>query len=66
MLDAICLETPPVMAVAITDTWEDEADKKFYEVALAANAVLVTGNTKHFPRNKRIVTPAEFLTLFGM
>src|SRR4051812_22532822 len=45
----------------------DEADNRFLECAEAAAAhYLVTGNTKHFPRefkDTRIVTPAQFLAL---
>ena len=39
----------------------DEADKKFYEVYKSGAAqYLITGNIKHFPREKAIVTPREF------
>ena len=45
----------------------DESDLPFLEVALAAEAVLVTGNTRHFPakarKGVRVVSPAEFLEL---
>lgn len=46
----------------------DEEDKKFIEVALSSNAkYIVTGNTKHFPKNSykniKIITPAEFILL---
>ena len=40
----------------------DESDRKFYDMAVACGAILITGNLKHFPLNKSfIVTPAEFL-----
>lgn len=39
----------------------DPDDQKFYDLALSTDAVLVTGNTKHFPKDKRVVTPAEYL-----
>ena len=39
----------------------DEDDRKFYDVAKASHAFLVTGNIKHFPRDSFIVTPANFL-----
>jgi uncharacterized protein len=43
----------------------DEADNRFLECAVAANAdYLVTGNAKHFPaaayQSTRIVSPADF------
>ena len=39
----------------------DETDRKFYEVAKYCDAVLITGNLKHFPKEPGIVTPGEFL-----
>ncbi len=46
----------------------DEADNRFLECALAAQAdYLVTGNKKHFPRpafeRTKVVSPAEFALL---
>ena len=42
--------------------WEyDETDKKFYEVFKFGKAkYLITGNIKHFPKEKGLVTPKEF------
>ncbi len=39
----------------------DETDRKFYEVAKFCNAVLVTGNLVHYPQDKDIILPAEFI-----
>lgn len=39
----------------------DETDRMFYDAAKAAEAILITGNTKHYPREPFIMTPAEFL-----
>ncbi len=39
----------------------DETDRKFYEVARFCNAVLVTGNLAHYPEDKNIILPAEFI-----
>jgi putative PIN family toxin of toxin-antitoxin system len=39
----------------------DETDRKFYEVAKACNAVLITGNKKHYPNEPFIKTAAQFL-----
>jgi putative PIN family toxin of toxin-antitoxin system len=39
----------------------DIKDKMFYEVAQSADAWLVTGNGRHFPKEKRVKSPAEFL-----
>jgi len=43
--------------------FDDEDDKKFYEVAKSVNAYLVTGNIKHFPKERLVVTPQEFLNI---
>lgn len=39
----------------------DAADQKFYDLALSTDAILITGNTKHYPKNSRIFTPSEYL-----
>jgi putative PIN family toxin of toxin-antitoxin system len=39
----------------------DEDDRVFYDVAKSNDAILITGNTKHFPEEDFILTPAEFL-----
>ena len=39
----------------------DETDRKFYDVAKAAGAILVTGNKKHYPDEPFIKDPAEFM-----
>ena len=46
------------------ETFADESDRVFYEVALSEEGSrLVTGNTKHFPKSPIVVTPAELLEL---
>jgi uncharacterized protein len=42
----------------------DETDRKFYEVAKYCNAILVTGNLVHYPEDKDIMLPAEFIERF--
>jgi putative PIN family toxin of toxin-antitoxin system len=39
----------------------DEQDRKFYEVAKHCDARLITGNLKHFPKDKIVVSVREFL-----
>jgi putative PIN family toxin of toxin-antitoxin system len=39
----------------------DESDRKFYEAAKIAGALLITGNTKHYPDEPFILTPAAFV-----
>jgi len=41
----------------------DEADRKFYDVAMAADALLITGNKKHYPMEPFILEPAAFLKI---
>ena len=41
----------------------DETDRKFYDLAKAADAYLITGNIKHFPQDDKIITPADFLRM---
>ena len=53
-----------VTPVAYAKPLPDEKDRAFLEAALALfdeDAVLVTGNAKHFPPAPFIVTPAEFI-----
>ncbi|MDZ7792602.1 MAG: putative toxin-antitoxin system toxin component, PIN family [Spirochaetia bacterium] len=41
--------------------FEDDEDKKFYEVAVTGGAdYLVTGNIRHFPNESLIITPKDF------
>ncbi|MCL2830380.1 MAG: putative toxin-antitoxin system toxin component, PIN family [Betaproteobacteria bacterium] len=46
-----------------SDAMIDEDDRIFYDAAKSAGAYLVTGNTKHYPGEAFIFTPAEFLAL---
>ena len=41
----------------------DESDRKFYDAATKAKAYLITGNTKHYPQEAHIVTPAQFVEI---
>ncbi|MCL2764122.1 MAG: putative toxin-antitoxin system toxin component, PIN family [Treponema sp.] len=43
---------------------QDEDDRKFYDVAMASFAYLITGNIRHYPKEPFIVTPAEFLKIY--
>lgn len=50
-----------VISEPISARFEDEEDKKFYEVAKFCNAKLITGNLKHFPKENYIMSVSEFL-----
>lgn len=54
--------------VEVDEYFPDPDDAVFFEVAMAQkgkedDTYLVTGNTRHFPVNKIVVTPTEFITL---
>ena len=40
----------------------DESDRIFYDMARFYNALLITGNKRHYPDEPFILTPAEFLS----
>lgn len=61
LLDWIESSGRSVLADPIEESFIDEADKKFYEVAKFCQAKLITGNVKHFPQDPLVVTVAEFL-----
>ena len=48
-----------------TEPFSDETDRKFYDAAKTNGAVLITGNTKHYPDQPFILTPHEFLQTLG-
>jgi len=43
----------------------NEDDRIFYDTAVEAEAYLITGNIRHFPKEAFIITPAQFLTVVG-
>jgi putative PIN family toxin of toxin-antitoxin system len=42
----------------------DESDRIFYDTAKESGAVLITGNTKHFPKKPFVTNPADFMTVW--
>jgi len=64
LLSFVEAEAMFVDAVPQNIMFNDQDDKKFYEVFKTAQAdFLITGNIKHFPKEKAIVTPSEFLQI---
>ena len=48
----------------INETFPDPDDKLFYEVAISIeDALLVTGNKKHFPEKPFVITPSEMVAI---
>lgn len=61
LLDPLVKNGFSVIAEPVADIpFTDESDRKFYEVAKFCQAVLITGNRKHFPKDPYIMTIAEF------
>ena len=57
-----------VTPITYSEPLPDEKDRAFLEAVLALfneNAVLVTGNAKHFPSAPFVVSPAEYAATLG-
>ncbi len=52
--------TPPTIKVS-TVPFDDESDRKFYDLARSCEVILITGNGKHYPNEPFIMTPSQFL-----
>jgi len=61
LIAEICRIGLPVMQIVSDVSFTDEDDRVFYDIAQSSEAFLVTGNTKHFPSESFILTPAEFI-----
>ena len=48
------------------ESFPDSTDKVFYCTALAENALLVTGNMKHYPPADFLRSPAQFCAMIGI
>ena len=51
--------------VPSTFAMPDENDRIFYDTAKASGSYLIAGNTKHYPTEPFVVTPAEFIDLIA-
>ena len=61
VMDFISKEGEYIIAKFQNIQFADKDDKVFYEVYKSGNVdYLITGNKKHFPRNKSIITVREF------
>ena len=70
LMDFLVAEGEPVVALPLFVTLPDSDDLPFLEVAVQANAPLVTGNKVHFPDaplppQAVVMTPREFLDRWG-
>ena len=68
IIDYVEHEACRVIAEILVHDLPDAGDIPFLEIALAAEAPLVTGNKKHFPRNQckgcRVLDPNDFLRTY--
>jgi putative PIN family toxin of toxin-antitoxin system len=65
LLRAIVLDGVSVVPPHVDLGFADESDRPFFEVASYCRCPLVTGNTRHFPQEDFVMTPAAFLEAFA-
>lgn len=65
LLDWIVETGRQVIAEPLNVDFTDESDKKFYEVAKFCDAKLITGNIKHFPNDKLVLSVPDFLEQYN-
>lgn len=66
MIDAIVAQAVFLDPQPSGETFADETDRVFYEVALAGQddaTRLVTGNLRHYPITPIVVTPAQMVAI---
>lgn len=64
LLDFVESEGEYIHAEAVEAPFDDDDDRRFYEVAVSGKAdYLVTGNSGHFPKDKMIVSPRRFVDI---
>ena len=64
MLELFISKGESMTRIVSIEFFIDPNDVVFFEVALSKQgAYLITGNTKHFPKNPIVVTPAEMLQI---
>ena len=67
ILELIRSITDTVAAIPLPLQLPDPDDEAFLEVAAASGSILITGNTRHFPKNSRaevsVTAPGEILEL---
>ena len=64
VLDFITNDGEYIISMPQNIKFADEDDKIFYELYKSGEAdFLITGNIKHFPKDKNIITPREFIEI---
>ncbi|GHU99166.1 PIN domain-containing protein [Spirochaetia bacterium] len=64
LLDILFLTGLSITPKPSTFPMIDGKDRVFYDTAKACDALLVTGNKRHYPEEAFILTPAEFLPVW--
>ena len=64
IIKTITINGIDTLRTSFLEDMPDEDDRVFYELSLSEpNSLLITGNSKHFPRTPRVVSPSEFLRI---
>jgi putative PIN family toxin of toxin-antitoxin system len=64
VLDFLISHGEYIVSVPQNIKFTDEDDRAFYELYKSSEAdFLITGNIKHFPKERNIITPREFIEL---
>ena len=64
IIKTITINVIDTLRTSFLEDMPDEDDRVFYELSLSEpDSLLITGNSKHFPRTPRVVSPSEFLRI---
>ncbi|WP_018911378.1 putative toxin-antitoxin system toxin component, PIN family [Prevotella veroralis] len=64
IIKTITINGIDILRTSFLEDMPDEDDRVFYELSLSEpDSLLITGNSKHFPRTPRVVSPSEFLRI---
>ena len=64
IIKTITINGIDILRTSFLEDMPDENDRVFYELSLSEpDSLLITGNSKHFPRTPRVVSPSEFLRI---
>jgi len=61
IIDAVREASTLIVPTKSTIVLPHESDRIFYDTAKTGEAVLITGNIKHFPNEPFIMTPSDFM-----
>ena len=64
IIKTITINGIDTLRTSFLEDMPDEDDRVFYELSLSEpDSLPITGNSKHFPRTPRVVSPSEFLRI---